>query len=44
MTDLTYALVFVLVDEEEAETRRSRYVSDMNDLEKQFADLKEQFV
>ena len=44
MTGLTNVLVFILVDEEEAETRRSRYVNDMNDLEKQFADLKEQFV
>jgi len=30
------------LDEGEAEDRRKRYVMDMNDLEKQFADLKEQ--
>lgn len=30
------------LDEEEAELRRTRYVGDMTDLEKQFSDLKEQ--
>jgi len=35
-------LTCILVDEEEAETRRNRYVTDMGDLEQQFSDLKEQ--
>lgn len=32
------------MDEEEAESRREKYVCDMSDLEKQFSDLKEQYI